>query len=294
MVPVVYSETVDDDFAALVGLLDLDQMDELVFRGGHPPGRENRAFGGQLIAQALVAAQHTIVDNRPPCSLHCYFVRPGLPGHPIDYRVERVKDGRSFSSRRVIAHSYGKEIFSLDASFQAPEHGLEFTPTYDMTGVAAPEDCITYLDWMLSVSTERDADWARSFRPIDNRYVNPPPDALGDPVREPQLFWLKAKGDLGDEPGIHQTVAAFASDESISDIVLLPHGRRWIEPGVDTASLDHTMWFHRPFRADEWLLFVQQTVATFGGRGLARGDIYTADGVLVSICVQDSMVRVES
>jgi acyl-CoA thioesterase-2 len=275
----------------LVQLLDLEPIERDIFRGLSTRSRWQRVFGGQVAGQALVAAGRTVADDRRVHSLHSYFVRPGDPTIPIVYEVDRVRDGRSFSTRRVIAVQKGETIFSLSASFQLDQDGFDHQAS--MPDVPAPETLAPL------ANRYGDSDTAAEFyrtmpKPIDLRYVDDPPwrqHSLG-PRDGYSRVWMKADGTLPDDPLLHVCVLTYASDMTLLDSVLVRHG---LAPGLDDismASLDHAMWFERPFRADEWLLYSARSPSASGGRGLATGRFYTQDGRQICSVVQEGMIRV--
>ena len=275
----------------LVALLDLEQIEVDIFRGGRAEESGQRVFGGQVAGQALVAAGRTVSADRPVHSLHAYFLRPGDPSIPIVYEVDRIRDGRSFTTRRVVAVQHGKPIFHLSASFQLVEAGLEHTTT--MPEVPRPEELTTLSVRMAPYAQELDG-WYTRPRPIDVRYVGDPPRIAQDTgLRQPHSqVWMRADGRLPDDPLLHVCAAAYASDMTLLDSTLLAHGKAWGTGDVIGASLDHAMWFHRPFRADEWWLYDQESPWAGAGRGLARGSIYTGDGRLAASVVQEGLLRV--
>jgi acyl-CoA thioesterase-2 len=273
----------------LISLLDLEQIEQDMFRGRSPQdeGRQ-RVFGGQVAGQALVAAGRTVPDDRPVHSLHAYFIRPGDTSVPLIYTVERLRDGRSFATRRVTAVQHGKAIFTLSASFHVREPGLEHADT--MPDVPDPEDLESEPERLRRLSLWPD-EFARD-NPIDLRPVGPlPVEAERDRslITSRNMVWLKADGDLPDDPLLHVCLLTYASDMTLLDTVLLADGVSWGH--VRGASLDHAMWFHRPFRVDRWLLFVQDSPIASGARGLARGEVYTRDGQLVVSVVQEGLLR---
>ncbi|HZB51839.1 MAG TPA: acyl-CoA thioesterase II [Mycobacteriales bacterium] len=275
----------------LVRLLDLEQVEVDIFRGSGPPVSLQRVFGGQVAGQALVAAGRTVPADRPVHSLHAYFLRPGDPAVPIVYLVDRLRDGRSFVARRVVAVQHGKAIFSLSASFQRAEDGLDHQG--EMPAVPAPETLPTLAERYAPYAEQLGA-WARLPRPIDVRYVDDPPFVLraaGRTGGSLTRVWLRADGMLPDDPLVHVCALTFASDLTLLDSVLSTHGVAWAAD-VKGASLDHAMWFHRPFRADEWLLYESDSPSASGGRGLATGRIWSADGRLVTSVVQEGLIRV--
>jgi acyl-CoA thioesterase-2 len=250
-------------------------------------------FGGQFLAQGLVAAQLTVTDDRDVNSLHAYFLRPGDVNLPTTWQVERVRDGRGFSSRSVVAQQAGKDLFRMALSFQVPRPGAEFSSRAMPDVPSAEKVTSTYNEFTESTRASGDGQWHGSVRPMDIRYINPPSAPAGEPILEPQLMWMRIKESLEDEPRIHDAALAYLSDASLIDHVALPHGRRWEEPGFDGTSLDHAMWFHRHVRADEWVLFDQKAEATASERGLATGRFFTEDGELIATCAQEGLMRWE-
>ena len=282
--PATGQEAVD----GLVGLLDLETLEVNLFRGISPPHSLPRVFGGQVAAQALVAAGRTVPEDREVHSLHAYFIRPGDPAVPIVYETERVRDGRSFTTRRVLAIQHGVPIFSLSASFQLPQTGLEHTQPAPV-GVPAP-DTLPGLDALASSAGAR---WlTQGPRPLDMRFVSPPPwsDEFAGASEEPARVWMRADGRLPDDRLLHVCMLTYVSDLTLLGSVLVRHDQA--EGPVQMASLDHAMWFHRPFRADEWLLYTCYSPTAGGGRGLATGRFTQADGTLVATTVQEGLVRV--
>jgi len=277
----------------LVDLLDLETIEVDIFRGKQPTESLQRVFGGQVAGQALVAAGRTVPEDRPVHSLHAYFLRPGDPSVPIIYNVDRIRDGRSFTTRRVVAIQHGKPIFNMSASFQIVEAGLEHA--MPMPDVPDPETLQTIQQRMAAYSDEL-GGWFSRPRPIDIRYVTDPPRVIRDQgeTGEPRSqVWMRADGKLPDDPLLHVCAVAFASDMTLLDSTLLSHGLAMGKDPVMLASLDHAMWFHRPFRADEWFLYDQDSPATAGGRGLARGEIYTHGGQLAVSVVQEGLIRLK-
>jgi acyl-CoA thioesterase-2 len=263
------------------------------FRARSVPGWSARIFGGQFLAQAVIAAGRTVGDGKEVHSLHGYFVRAGDPALPLDYEVSAVRDGRSFATRRVEAGQDGAVRFVALVSFAAPEPGLDYQAPVDLSGVPGPEALRTYGEWMAE-TTDRPEDHYETQsrpRPVEVRYVDPPANPPERPVTGPQRMWLRLPGPLPGDPLVHAAALAYASDETLVDNTMLPHGRRWSDPALQGASLDHAMWFCRPSRADRWLLFEQTVVSTAGGRGLARGDLYTPGGELVATATQEGLIR---
>ena len=280
-----------DALDKLLDLLDLEQIEVNIFRGRSPDETVQRVFGGQVAGQALVAAGRTVPDDRPVHSLHAYFIRPGDPAVPLVYSVDRVRDGRSFTTRRVAAVQHGRTIFTLSASFHRPEPGLEHTTP--MPQVPPPEDVRRNAERLEDVlRVPLPAHYRDS--PIDVRSVGPlSVEAERDPsLRTTQnLVWLRVDGDLPDDPLLHVCLMTYASDLTLLDTVLLGHGVSWLDGHTSGASLDHAMWFHRPFRADQWLLYAQESPIAYGARGLARGEVFTAGGDLVVSVVQEGLIR---
>ncbi|HEY2312117.1 MAG TPA: acyl-CoA thioesterase II [Streptosporangiaceae bacterium] len=276
----------------VISLLDLEQIELDIFRGRSPAGeRQQRVFGGQVAGQALVAAGRTVPADMPVHSLHAYFIRPGDPAVPLVYVVERVRDGRSFTTRRVTAVQHGKTIFTLSASFHVPEAGFEHSDA--MPDVPGPDEIEPTADRLRRLYGPAVEDHLGT-NPIDIRYVGPlTAEAARDPslISSRSVVWLKADGELPDDPLLHVCLMTYASDMTLLDTVLLAHGASWGESVVMGASLDHAMWFHRPFRVDRWLLFVQDSPTASGARGLARGEVYTEGGELVVSVVQEGLLR---
>jgi acyl-CoA thioesterase-2 len=282
------SKALDD----LVALLDLEQIELDIFRGRSPAAeRRLRVFGGQVAGQALVAAGRTVPADRPVHSLHAYFIRPGDPAAPLVYLVERVRDGRSFTTRRVSVVQHGKTIFTLSASFHREEPGVEHAEP--MPDVPRPEELepadVRYRRVFGPPAAEDMRD-----SPIDIRHVGPLTiEAAADPALRTSRnrVWLRADGELPDDPLLHVCLMTYASDMSLLDSVQLATGQTFMDGSATGASLDHAMWFHRPFRADRWLLYAQDSPSASNARGLARGELYTEDGTLVVSVVQEGLIR---
>lgn len=271
----------------LVDLLDLEQLEVNLFRGVSPPQSPTRVFGGQVAGQALVAAGRTVPDDREVHSLHAYFIRAGDPRVPIVYEAERVRDGRSFATRRVLAIQHGEAIFSLSASFQLRQDGLEHTEPAPLD-VPPP---LSLPDLGERVVAGRGAGWMTQIpRPLDIRFVDEPvwSEKRVDATEQPTRVWMRADGTLPDDKLLHVCLLTYASDLTLLGSVLARHDRQ----EVQMASLDHAMWFHRPFRADEWLLYTCYSPTASGSRGLATGRFTTEDGTLVATTVQEGLVRV--
>jgi acyl-CoA thioesterase-2 len=280
---------------AVVELLDLEQIEANIFRGRSPEGeRRQRVFGGQVAGQALVAAGRTVPADRPVHSLHAYFIRPGDPAIPLVYLVDQVRDGRSFTTRRVSAIQHGKTIFTLSASFHHDEPGV--THATPMPDVPPPESIAPTAARMEQLFGPGIHDFFHR-NPIDIRHVGPLTfEAVTDPALRSasNLVWLRADGELPDDPLLHVCLMTYASDMTLLDSVLLAHGLSWADGRTTGASLDHAMWFHRSFRADRWLLYSQESPFAGGGRGLARGQVFTRDGELVVSVVQEGLIRTKS
>ncbi|MFF4039045.1 acyl-CoA thioesterase II [Streptomyces sp. NPDC001816] len=279
----------------LLELLDLEQLEEDIFRGQSRSAVVPRVFGGQVAAQALVAAGRTVPADRLAHSLHAYFLRLGDPGAPIIYSVDRIRDGRSFTTRRVVAVQHGKPIFHLSASFQTYEEGLDhqapMPPAPDPETLPTSQERLRGYDHLDPAVVEK---FIEAREAIDLRYVDEPPyGKFGEPREPHSQVWFRANGKLDDDPLLHVVLATYVSDMTLLDAVLLAHGRGgWAVGDVVGASLDHAMWFHRPFRADEWLLYDQESPSAHGGRGLGQARIYTQDGQLAISVIQEGVVRV--
>jgi acyl-CoA thioesterase II len=275
----------------LLELLELEQLEVNLFRGVSPDEAQQRVFGGQVAAQALVAAGRTSDPYRQVNSLHAYFLRPGDPDIPIIYEVDRIRDGRSFTTRRVVGIQHGHAIFNLSASFQVVEQGPDHA--MEMPDVPGPEDLPTFrerLEPYLDRFGPETVDLLTRERPIDSRAVADPHWLEPTPRAPAQDVWIRANGVLPDEPLLHACVVAYASDLTLLDTATLPHaighsGR------YQMASLDHAMWFHRPFRADEWLLYHQISPSASGARGLALGHVFRRDGTLAVTVMQEGLIR---
>lgn len=273
---------------ALIALLDLEAIEVNIFRGQSPNEERQRTFGGQVAGQALVAATRTVDPEYVVHSLHGYFLRSGDVGVPILYQVDRIRDARSFCTRRVVAIQHGRPIFGLTASFQKWEEGYEHQVPMP-EGLPDPETLMDFHERMAPWK-EMMGSWYTRPRAIDTRYCNwqRPDDKTPGPLVDD--VWFKANGVLPDDPVLHQCVMTYASDITLLDTSLKPHGGSGIGE-VFMASLDHAMWFHRPFRADEWLLYHQDTPTAQNGRGLGRGLIFTRDGTLVASVMQEGVIR---
>ena len=280
--------------ADLVERLDLETIEVDIFRGQSPQNSWKRVFGGQVIAQALVAASRT-VEDRAPHSLHGYFMLPGDPLVPIVFEVDRIRDGRSFTTRRVNAIQHGKAIFSLSASFQVEEDGVEHSfpapDAPDPDALPDPADLVKFAD---PRARERLQGFAERIRPIEIRPLDLSrfaPGARGVPREPRQSLWIRIAGRLPDDPAIHRAALAFLSDMTLLDTALAAHGFSVSDPEFQVASLDHALWFHRPCRADEWLLYAQDSPNAGGSRGLTRGLLYSRAGALVASVAQEGLIR---
>jgi acyl-CoA thioesterase-2 len=284
------SDTGQDAVDELVRLLDLERIEHDIFRGMSPQSERQRVFGGQVAGQALVAAGRTVAPDRPVHSLHSYFIRAGDPGVPIVYEVERIRDGRSFTTRRATAVQHGKVIFVLSASFQLEQPGIEHEST--MPETPDPESLPTLEERLRTVDVPtalRDEP-----KPIDLRYVDDPSwqQRAAGPREGDMRVWMRAKGRLPDDPLLHVCVLTFASDMTLLDSVLARQGLALGLDPIQMASLDHAMWFHQQFRADEWFLYVTRSPVAGGSRGLATGRFFDRAGTHVASVVQEGMIRV--
>ena len=288
----------------LLGLLDLERIEDRIFRGRNRPLASPRVFGGQVLAQALVAADRTVngpggagreggAEPRPCHSLHAYFILPGDVGAPIVYDVETLRDGGSFSTRRVTAVQHGRPIFNASLSFHRAEPGPDHQDSLGRD-VAGPDGLPSERE-IVEALGDRVPEPLRTVltrdRPIDFRPVDPADPLRPDPRPARADTWLRAAGTLPDDPALHQALLAYASDWGLLGAALLPHGRTVFDGTIQAASLDHSLWFHRPFRADAWLLYAVESPTAAGARGFTRGAVYDADGRLVASAVQEGLVR---
>lgn len=280
--------------AELIAILDLERIESNIFRGRSPQVGWQRVFGGLVISQALVAASRT-VEGRNPHSLHCYFLLAGDPSVPIVYEVERVRDGRSFATRRCTALQHGQTIFVLSVSYQIDEEGLEHA--LPMPDVPPPEDLASVEEIKKAFGDQMpdgvrryfDRERPIEFRPVDvSRYA---PGASSLSRRPSQQIWMRASGRLPDDPAIHRAVLAYLSDMTLLDTALVSHGRSVFDGTTQVASLDHALWFHRSFRADEWMLYDQESPNANGARGLCRGSLFSKDGRLIASVMQEGLMR---
>lgn len=281
--------------AELLATLDLEQLEVNLFRGRSPQNGWQRVFGGQVLGQALVAAVRTVEEGRVAHSMHAYFLLAGDPAHPIVYDVERLRDGASFATRRVKAIQHGRPIFTMGVSFHKPEPGFEHHAA--MPKVPTPESLPNAAQLMAQLVDKLPesmrAYWKRE-RPIEMRPVDIS-RFLGRSPQEPtQSIWMRAISPLPDDPKLHQCVLAYASDFTLLDTALIAHGKLLFDEDIQLASLDHGLWFHRPVRADEWLLYVQDSPSAHTSRGFCRGSVFTRDGLLVASVAQEGLMRQRS
>ena len=277
----------------LIDLLDLEQIENNHFRGTSPDEGWQRVYGGQVLGQALVAASRTVGDDRHAHSLHGYFLRPGDTTTPILYTVDRIRDGRSFTTRRVVAVQRGKAIFSMSISFQVDEDG--FSHQAEMPAVPPPEELKNETQLLAERASEIPEEYRESFtrqRPIELRPVDQTTSMFHPTKRPPyQMCWMKSWEVLPDDRRLHQCVLAYLSDWSLLDTATLPHAVSFTQENFQVASLDHAMWFHRRFRADEWLLYAQDSPSASGARGFNRGLIFSQSGELVASVAQEGLLR---
>jgi len=276
---------------ALLGILDLEELEVNLFRGRSPQEGSQRVFGGQVLGQALTAAGRT-VERDAAHSFHASFLRPGDPKTPILYQVDRTRDGKSFTTRRITAIQRGRAIFHLEASFQQHEPGPEHQDL--MPAAPDPETLPDFRERLEPLVRKAPAEvrrWLESERPIDLRYVTQFDPIEPEKLPPRQLVWVRADGRLPDTRLLHQCVVAYASDLTLLDTAALPHGISWIGRGWQIASLDHAIWFHRDFRADEWLLYEQQSPVAAGARGFTTGRLFTRAGALAVSVVQEGLFR---
>ena len=276
----------------LIETLDLEKLEEDLFRGVSPQNGWQRVFGGQVIAQALMAAQRCVPADRFVHSLHAYFMRPGDPSVPIVYQVERIRDGSSFTTRRVVAIQHGKAIFSMSASFQVDEPG--FDHQLEMPPIAAPEQLIGEAEFKeMFLANAPDAVrkyWGRN-RPIEIRPVSLVHYMSREKLDPRTDIWVRATGSVPDDRQYQAAILAYLSDMTLLDTSLYAHGTSIFDPDLQVASLDHAMWFHRPCALDDWLLYTQDSPSAFGARGMTRGSLYSRSGALVASVAQEGLIR---
>ena len=276
----------------LAEILDLEAIEVNLFRGVSPNDGFPRIFGGLVIAQALMAAYKT-VPERVCHSLHAYFIRPGDVNAPVLYEVERARDGGTFTTRRVAAIQNGEQIFNLACSFQTPEAGLEHQTA--MPSAPDPQSLPTELEFLRGLGAEIPARMmAHAERPraVDIRWVEPQHPTRPTPKSGTKEVWMRAPAPLGDDIRVQQAALAYASDMAFMESALRPHGMIWTTPGLQSASLDHAMWFHHPFNFNDWTLFAQDSPVASQGRGLVRGQMFSQDGKLVASVAQECLMRV--
>ncbi|MCW7543739.1 acyl-CoA thioesterase II [Aurantimonas coralicida] len=276
----------------LLETLDLERIEENLFRGTSPDQSWQRVFGGQVIAQALVAAQRTVPADRFCHSLHSYFMRPGDPATPIIYDVDRIRDGGSFTTRRVVAIQHGHAIFSLSASFQKDEEGLDHQAT--MPDVPGPDE-VPHGEDLNQTILKRAPEAVRRYwerpRPIEFRPISFDHYLTTDKLEPVQRVWVRCPGEIGDDRALNAAVLAYLSDMTLLDTSLFAHGLSVFDKRIQAASLDHAMWFHRPVRVSDWLLYAQDSPSSSGARGLTRGSLYSANGVLTASVAQEGLIR---
>ncbi len=277
----------------LLNLLDLEQIEVNIFRGVSPNEGWQRVYGGQVLGQALVAASRTVEDeSRSAHSLHGYFLRPGDTTIPILYEVDRIRDGKSFTTRRVIATQKGRAIFSMSVSFQVHESGLEHQ--FPMPDLPGPEECPSQAELAERYADDMPEEMrahAKRPRPIEMRFVEPINEFKPEKMPPFQHSWIKTIDAMPDDVRLNQCLLAYASDMTLIDTATRPHGIGWGEENFQVASLDHAMWFHRPFKTDDWLLYAQDSPFSGGARGLSRGAFYDQKGALVASVAQEGLIR---
>ncbi len=285
----------NDALQGLVALLDVEPLEINLFRGQSRDIGNKSVFGGQVLGQALAAALKTVEPSRTVHSLHGYFLRPGDVNVPIVYDVDRIRDGKSFTTRRIKAIQHGEAIFNMAVSFQVPEEGVEHQG--DMPDVPPPESLKSEYElresWAVHLPERVRSTFTRK-RPVDIRPVNPQNPFAPDKRAPRRQHWFRADGQLPDDPRVHQAMLAFSSDFALMGTAMLPHGISWFSPQVQGASLDHAMWFHRPFRMDDWLLYDMESPTAVGARGLNIGKVWSRDGRLVCTVVQEGLQRIRT
>jgi len=276
----------------LLKLLDLKQVTADSFHGYCHETAWKRVFGGQVIAQALVACERTVEPDRMPHSLHAYFILAGDPSLPVHFEVERIRDGKSFNTRRCVASQAGRAIFALSASFQIAEEGFDHAAP--MPDVPKPDQLPVLADMIKAMADKLPKSVVAYFgqeRAIEMRPTNYDRYLGKIPMEPKQAIWMRAQAQMPGDPTLHRAVLAYLSDMTLLETALIMHGRNVFQPGMQVASLDHALWFHRPFRADEWLLYTQDSPNASGARGLTRGMLYTQDGRLVASVAQEGLIR---
>jgi acyl-CoA thioesterase-2 len=280
----------------LLSILDLERLEHNLYRGRSPQTGWQRVFGGQVIGQALVAAQRTVDPGRHVHSLHCYFMLPGDPAVPIIYEVDRIRDGGSFTTRRVSAIQHGHAIFTLAASFHVEEPGAEHQMPMP-AAVPQPETLKTQQELIAEIKTDIPDSirrfWAKD-RPLEVKPVNVEHYTTTDRLEPRQFVWMRLTGEAPDERALQSAILAYLSDMTLLDTANFAHGRTGFDPQVQMASLDHAMWFHRPHKLDDWLLYAQDSPNMIGSRGLSRGFLYGRDGRLVASVAQEGLIRLRT
>ncbi|ALO45023.1 acyl-CoA thioesterase II [Pseudohongiella spirulinae] len=282
----------NDNLQQVMSHLELEKLDENLYRTTSSNEGWFRVYGGQVLAQALLSATHTVPDDRHVHSLHAYFLRPGDLKHPIIYQVDRIRDGRSFTTRRIVAIQHGKAILNMSASFQIPEEGLSHQ--IDMPDVPPPEDCADRKQmaerFRGQISEDLLERFSRQFA-VDLRHVDINSLFDNTPKAPSTSVWFRLNTKLPANYPLHAHLLAYASDMTLLQTSLRPHGQSLFDPKLQIASLDHTMWFHRPFRMDEWLLYSQDSPSSSQARGFNRGNIFSRDGTLVASVCQEGLIR---
>jgi len=277
----------------LLDILDLEILEHNLFRGRSPKTRWQRVFGGQVIGQALVAAQRTVNNDRHIHSLHGYFMLGGDPKVPIIYEVDRIRDGGSFTTRRVVAIQHGQAIFSMSASFQRQEDGLDYqAPMPDQPDPETLPSEKQLKEQFIHKAPEHVRKYWEKERPIEVRTTSFEHYISDKKLPSEQYVWIRATADTPDNQPLQAAILAYASDMTLLDTSLFPHGRKVFDKDLQVASLDHSMWFHRPINVDEWMLYAQDSPSSSGARGLTRGSIYSQSGVLLASTAQEGLIRV--
>lgn len=280
----------------LLSILNLEQLEHNLYRGRSPKVAWQRVFGGQTIAQALVAAQRTVEPERHVHSLHGYFMRPGDTKLPIVYEVDRIRDGGSFTTRRVVAIQHGRAIFTLAASFQVEEHGLEHQ--FPMPLDVPPPETLKTQQELLQEEEVDVPDFVRRFwahdRPLEIKPASLDHYRTRDKLEPRQYVWMKVTGTVPDDAALQSAILAYLSDMTLLDTANFAHGRRGFDPDLQMASLDHAMWFHRPHPLDDWLLYAQDSPTMIGSRGMTRGFLYGRDGRLIASVAQEGLIRLRT
>ncbi len=276
----------------LIDLLNLEKIEVNIFRGKSQDLGFGNIFGGQVLGQSLSAASQTVTSQRPVHSMHGYFLLPGDPALPIVYEVDCIRDGKSFTTRRVVAIQKGRAIFSMSASFHVKEEG--FDHQFEMPDVPGPDNLVSDLEFSRKVRDkipEASRDKLTCDRPVEIRQVNPINPFKPEKMEPYRYSWIRAAGKMPDHPALHKYMLAYTSDFGLVTTSLYPHGHTFWEPKMTVASLDHAIWFHRDFRMDDWLLHAMESPSANGATGLCRGQIFTKDGVLVATTTQEGLIR---